>query len=76
MKHSCLTGSFTPVKIQTPLGDKIKCVLRQGKLRDFVPAGTVSARDAADILDHLTNTTGVGGTVLTGSGTIYTWTIE
>lgn len=76
MRHSYLTGSFTPVKILTPSGGKIKCVLRRGRLRDFTPTGGVPARDAADILEHLTNTAGVAGTVLTGSGNIYKWTIE
>lgn len=76
MRHSCLTGSFIPVKIQTPHGDKIKCVLRQGKLRDFAPTGALPPKDVEDILSHLSLTIGMAGEVLTESGSVYKWSIE
>lgn len=76
MKHSYLTGSFTPVKIQAPCGSKIKCVLRQGKLCDFAPTGVLPLKDAQDILEHLISTSGAAGTVLVRSGSTYKWCIE
>lgn len=76
MKHSYLTGAFTPVKILTPSGDEIKCVLRQGKLRDFAPTAAIPPKDVEDILVHIALTIGAEGDVLAESGIIYRWSLK
>lgn len=75
MRHSYLSGAFTPVRVITESGGVVVGVLRKGVLQNLAPVGHIPLADVREIASHINITHGTSGRVLTESGAGYKWSL-